>query len=67
MRLSWLHNALSLSQTLYANALNSIKQLMEGLLQRHLDPKGLQETVHVSYPPEGCRARGGHHPSWKVT
>ncbi|MEJ1272161.1 maestro heat-like repeat family member 2A [Cricetulus griseus] len=35
-------------KTLYANALNSLKQLMEGLLQRQLDPKGLQETVHVA-------------------
>ncbi|XP_041506856.1 maestro heat-like repeat-containing protein family member 2A [Microtus oregoni] len=34
-------------KTLYANALHSLKQLMEGLLQRQLDPKGLQETVHL--------------------
>ncbi|XP_057618304.1 maestro heat-like repeat-containing protein family member 2A [Chionomys nivalis] len=34
-------------KTLYANALSSLKQLMEGLLQRQLDPKGLQETVHL--------------------
>ncbi|XP_052048275.1 maestro heat-like repeat-containing protein family member 2A [Apodemus sylvaticus] len=34
-------------KTLYANALSSLKQLMEGLLQRQLDPKGLQDTVHL--------------------
>uniref|UniRef100_A0A8C6W7M8 Maestro heat-like repeat family member 2A n=1 Tax=Nannospalax galili TaxID=1026970 RepID=A0A8C6W7M8_NANGA len=39
-------------KTLYANALSSLKQLMEGLMQRQLDPKGLQETVHVSYLAE---------------
>ena len=48
------------SQTLYANAMSSLKQLMEGLLQRQLDPKGLQDTVHVSYLAEGSRAKGGH-------
>nr|XP_056840613.1 maestro heat-like repeat-containing protein family member 2A isoform X3 [Rattus norvegicus] len=32
---------------LYANAMSSLKQLMEGLLQRQLDPKGLQDTVHL--------------------
>ncbi|CAO2625359.1 Maestro heat-like repeat-containing protein family member 2A [Lemmus lemmus] len=32
---------------LYANALSFLKQLMEGLLQRQLDPRGLQETVHL--------------------
>ncbi|XP_021482933.1 maestro heat-like repeat-containing protein family member 2A [Meriones unguiculatus] len=34
-------------KSLYANALSSLKQLMEGLMQRQLDPKGLQETVHL--------------------
>ncbi|XP_021054648.1 maestro heat-like repeat-containing protein family member 2A [Mus pahari] len=34
-------------KTLYANAMRSLKQLMEGLLQRQLDPKGLQDTVHL--------------------
>ncbi|XP_051009621.1 maestro heat-like repeat-containing protein family member 2A [Acomys russatus] len=34
-------------KTLYGNALSSLKQLMESLLQRQLDPKGLQETVHL--------------------
>ncbi|PNI70226.1 MROH2A isoform 1 [Pan troglodytes] len=32
-------------KTLYANALSSLEQLMESLLQRQLDPKGLQEMV----------------------
>lgn len=36
------------SQTLYTNALRALEQLMEGLMQRQLDPKGLQEMVHVS-------------------
>lgn len=40
-------------QTLYTNALHALEQLMEGLMQRHLDPKGLQEMVHVSYLEEG--------------
>ncbi|GAB5576106.1 maestro heat-like repeat-containing protein family member 2A isoform X5 [Prionailurus iriomotensis] len=35
-------------QTLYANALQALEHLMEGLMQRQLDPKGLQEMVHVS-------------------
>lgn len=26
---------------------------MEGIMQRHLDPKGLQEMVHLSCPAEG--------------
>lgn len=30
------------------NALRALEQLMEGLVQRQLDPKGLQEVVHVS-------------------
>ncbi|ELR56904.1 HEAT repeat-containing protein 7B1, partial [Bos mutus] len=34
-------------QTLYTNALHALEQLMEGLMQRHLDPKGLQEMVHL--------------------
>uniref|UniRef100_A0A8C2W633 Maestro heat like repeat family member 2A n=1 Tax=Chinchilla lanigera TaxID=34839 RepID=A0A8C2W633_CHILA len=34
-------------KTLYVNALHSLEQLMEGLLQRQLDPKGLQEMVHL--------------------
>uniref|UniRef100_A0A8C5KPY9 Maestro heat-like repeat family member 2A n=1 Tax=Jaculus jaculus TaxID=51337 RepID=A0A8C5KPY9_JACJA len=34
-------------KTLYANALSSLKQLMERLLQRQMDPKGLQEMVHL--------------------
>ncbi|XP_059133991.1 maestro heat-like repeat-containing protein family member 2A isoform X4 [Peromyscus eremicus] len=34
-------------KTLFANALSSLKQLMEGLMQRQLDPRGLQETVHL--------------------
>ncbi|XP_038195034.1 maestro heat-like repeat-containing protein family member 2A [Arvicola amphibius] len=34
-------------KTLYANALSSLKRLMEGLLKRQLDPRGLQETVHL--------------------
>uniref|UniRef100_A0A8C0ZNJ2 Maestro heat-like repeat-containing protein family member 2A n=1 Tax=Castor canadensis TaxID=51338 RepID=A0A8C0ZNJ2_CASCN len=34
-------------KTLYANALNSLEQLMESLLQRQLDPKSLQEVVHL--------------------
>ena len=40
-------------QTLYTNALHALEQLMEGLMQRHLDPKGLQEMVHVSCLEEG--------------
>lgn len=39
---------LSWPQTLYVNALHALEQLMEGLMQRQLDPKGLQEMVHVS-------------------
>uniref|UniRef100_A0A8C0LK88 Maestro heat like repeat family member 2A n=1 Tax=Canis lupus dingo TaxID=286419 RepID=A0A8C0LK88_CANLU len=35
-------------QTLYANAMHALEQLMEGLMQRQLDPKGLQEMVHVT-------------------
>ncbi|XP_040087892.1 maestro heat-like repeat-containing protein family member 2A [Oryx dammah] len=34
-------------KTLYTNALHALEQLMEGLMQRHLDPKGLQEMVHL--------------------
>ncbi|CAK7321248.1 Maestro heat-like repeat-containing protein family member 2A [Vulpes lagopus] len=34
-------------QTLYANAMHALEQLMEGLMQRQLDPKGLQEMVHL--------------------
>ncbi|XP_060976102.1 maestro heat-like repeat-containing protein family member 2A [Dama dama] len=34
-------------KTLYTNALRALEQLMEGLMQRHLDPKGLQEMVHL--------------------
>ncbi|XP_037705547.1 maestro heat-like repeat-containing protein family member 2A isoform X2 [Choloepus didactylus] len=34
-------------KVLYANALNTLAQLMEGLMQRQLDPKGLQEMVHL--------------------
>ncbi|XP_023578008.1 maestro heat-like repeat-containing protein family member 2A [Octodon degus] len=34
-------------KTLYVNALHSLEWLMEGLLQKQLDPKGLQETVHL--------------------
>uniref|UniRef100_A0A8C0CBE5 Maestro heat like repeat family member 2A n=1 Tax=Balaenoptera musculus TaxID=9771 RepID=A0A8C0CBE5_BALMU len=32
-------------KTLYVNALRALEQLMEGLVQRQLDPKGLQETL----------------------
>ncbi|XP_053071963.1 maestro heat-like repeat-containing protein family member 2A isoform X3 [Acinonyx jubatus] len=32
-------------QTLYANALQALEHLMEGLMQRQLDPKGLQEML----------------------
>ncbi|XP_032968339.1 maestro heat-like repeat-containing protein family member 2A, partial [Rhinolophus ferrumequinum] len=35
------------SKTLHTNALRSLQQLMEGLMQRQLDPKGLQEMVHL--------------------
>ncbi|KAK2108259.1 Maestro heat-like repeat-containing protein member 2A [Saguinus oedipus] len=34
-------------KTLYANALNTLEQLMESLLQRQLDPRGLQEMVQI--------------------
>ncbi|XP_008136942.3 maestro heat-like repeat-containing protein family member 2A [Eptesicus fuscus] len=34
-------------KTLYTNALCVLEQLMEGLLQRQMDPKGLQEMVHL--------------------
>ncbi|XP_008054484.1 maestro heat-like repeat-containing protein family member 2A [Carlito syrichta] len=34
-------------KTLYANALRALEQLMESLLQRQLDPRGLQEMVHL--------------------
>uniref|UniRef100_G1PWU3 Maestro heat like repeat family member 2A n=1 Tax=Myotis lucifugus TaxID=59463 RepID=G1PWU3_MYOLU len=34
-------------KTLYMNALCVLQQLMEGLLQRQMDPKGLQEMVHL--------------------
>ncbi|XP_062049688.1 maestro heat-like repeat-containing protein family member 2A [Lepus europaeus] len=34
-------------KALYGNALSALEQLMESLLQRHLDPKGLQEMVHL--------------------
>ncbi|XP_045650023.1 maestro heat-like repeat-containing protein family member 2A isoform X2 [Ursus americanus] len=34
-------------QTLYANAKHALEQLMESLMQRQLDPKGLQEMVHL--------------------
>lgn len=43
-----LSSPFSWPQTLYTNALHALEQLMEGLMQRHLDPKGLQEMVHVS-------------------
>uniref|UniRef100_G3UEQ0 Maestro heat like repeat family member 2A n=1 Tax=Loxodonta africana TaxID=9785 RepID=G3UEQ0_LOXAF len=32
---------------LYTNAMSALVQLMEGLMQRQLDPKGLQEMVHL--------------------
>ncbi|XP_006866874.1 PREDICTED: maestro heat-like repeat-containing protein family member 2A [Chrysochloris asiatica] len=32
---------------LYANAMGALEQLMEGLMKRQLDPKGLQEMVHL--------------------
>ncbi|XP_011509388.1 maestro heat-like repeat-containing protein family member 2A isoform X12 [Homo sapiens] len=38
-------------KTLYANALSSLEQLMESLLQRQLDPKGLQEMVQFMSGP----------------
>ncbi|XP_058433553.1 maestro heat-like repeat-containing protein family member 2A [Marmota monax] len=34
-------------KTLYANTLRSLEQLMESLMQRQLDPRGLQEMVHL--------------------
>ncbi|KAG3275581.1 maestro heat like repeat family member 2A [Ictidomys tridecemlineatus] len=34
-------------RTLYANTLRSLEQLMESLMQRQLDPRGLQEMVHL--------------------
>ncbi|XP_011726346.2 maestro heat-like repeat-containing protein family member 2A isoform X4 [Macaca nemestrina] len=34
-------------KTLYANALSSLERLMESLLQRQLDPRGLQEMVQL--------------------
>ncbi|XP_061062043.1 maestro heat-like repeat-containing protein family member 2A isoform X2 [Eubalaena glacialis] len=34
-------------KTLYVNALRALEQLMEGLVQRQLDPKGLQEMMHL--------------------
>ncbi|EPY76269.1 HEAT repeat-containing protein 7B1 [Camelus ferus] len=34
-------------KTLYVNTLCALEQLMEGLMQRQLDPKGLQEMVHL--------------------
>uniref|UniRef100_A0A8C3YTQ9 Maestro heat like repeat family member 2A n=1 Tax=Catagonus wagneri TaxID=51154 RepID=A0A8C3YTQ9_9CETA len=34
-------------KTLYVNALHALEQLMEGLVQRQLDPKGLQAMVHL--------------------
>ncbi|XP_059560853.1 maestro heat-like repeat-containing protein family member 2A [Myotis daubentonii] len=34
-------------KTLYTNALCVLQQLMEGFLQRQMDPKGLQEMVHL--------------------
>ncbi|XP_006171221.1 maestro heat-like repeat-containing protein family member 2A isoform X1 [Tupaia chinensis] len=34
-------------KTLYTNALSALEQLMESLMQRQLDPKGLQEMVHL--------------------
>nr|KAF6496503.1 maestro heat like repeat family member 2A [Rousettus aegyptiacus] len=34
-------------KTLCTNALRALEQLMEGLMQRQLDPKGLQEMVHL--------------------
>ncbi|XP_054977261.1 maestro heat-like repeat-containing protein family member 2A [Sorex araneus] len=34
-------------RTLYANALSALEQLMEGLMQRQLDPRGLQDMVHL--------------------
>ncbi|XP_036109258.1 maestro heat-like repeat-containing protein family member 2A [Molossus molossus] len=33
-------------KALYANALRALEQLVEALMQRQLDPKGLQEMVH---------------------
>ncbi|XP_075386252.1 maestro heat-like repeat-containing protein family member 2A [Tenrec ecaudatus] len=32
---------------LYTNAMSALERLMEGLMQRQLDPKGLQEMVHL--------------------
>nr|XP_058908883.1 maestro heat-like repeat-containing protein family member 2A [Kogia breviceps] len=34
-------------KTLYVSSLHALEQLMEGLVQRQLDPKGLQEMVHL--------------------
>ncbi|XP_008570486.1 PREDICTED: maestro heat-like repeat-containing protein family member 2A [Galeopterus variegatus] len=34
-------------KTLYVNALSALEQLQEGLMQRQLDPRGLQEMVHL--------------------
>ncbi|XP_066089105.1 maestro heat-like repeat-containing protein family member 2A [Saccopteryx bilineata] len=34
-------------KTLHTNALCALERLMEGLMQRQLDPKGLQEMVHL--------------------
>uniref|UniRef100_A0A2K6PU24 Maestro heat like repeat family member 2A n=1 Tax=Rhinopithecus roxellana TaxID=61622 RepID=A0A2K6PU24_RHIRO len=34
-------------KTLYANALSSLERLMDSLLQRQLDPRGLQEMVQL--------------------
>ncbi|XP_069926113.1 maestro heat-like repeat-containing protein family member 2A isoform X6 [Oryctolagus cuniculus] len=34
-------------KALYGNALSALEQLMESLLQRHLDPRGLQEMVQL--------------------
>ncbi|XP_004674818.1 PREDICTED: maestro heat-like repeat-containing protein family member 2A [Condylura cristata] len=34
-------------KTLYANALHALEQLMGGLMQRQLDPRGLQDMVHL--------------------
>ncbi|MBV94329.1 Maestro heat-like repeat-containing protein family member 2A, partial [Eschrichtius robustus] len=45
--MSPLSSPLSRPQTLYVNALCALEQLMEGLVQRQLDPKGLQEMVHI--------------------
>ncbi|KAI4549823.1 hypothetical protein MG293_002153 [Ovis ammon polii] len=48
LRMSYMsHKERKELSTLYTNALRALEQLMEGLMQRHLDPKGLQEMVHL--------------------